>query len=174
MTLLIKIYFAFFKIGALAFGGGYAMLPFIKTTLVTQNHWLTAAKLNSYIGLVQISPGPFTTNLSAYVGFKTDGLLGGLAAILGIATVPFILVSIAFIIFSKLQNSKIWFNALGGMKPAIIALIFSAFFSVSACDIFHIKEIIITLIAAYFILYKKVQPLYIIILSAILGIILYL
>lgn len=171
--IFIKIYLAFLKIGALAFGGGYAMLPYIRTVLVNTNHWLTAEKFNSYIGLVQISPGPFTTNLSAYVGFKIAGIFGGLAAVLGMATVPFLLVSIAVIIFNKLQNSKAWFNALAGMKPAIIALIFSAFLSVSGCDVFHIREIVITLISAYLLLYKKVQPIYVIILAAILGMILY-
>lgn len=170
---ILKIYIAFFKIGALAFGGGYAMLPYIRTILVNQNHWITASKLNSYIGLVQISPGPFTTNLSAYVGFKTAGILGGLAAIIGISTVPFILVSIAYCLFSKMQNAKTWQNALKGMKPAIIALIFSALISVSGSDVFHIREIIITIIGAYLLLYKKIQPLYIILIAAVLGIVFY-
>ena len=173
MSVLLKLYLAFLKIGALAFGGGYAMLPYIKTVLVTQNHWLTADKLNSYIGLVQISPGPFTTNLSAYVGFKTAGILGGLVALLGIATVPFLLVTVVYFIFSKVQNAKAWQNALTGMKPAIIALIISAFISVANVDVFHIKEIIITLVGAYLLFFRKVQPVYIIIVAAVLGIVLY-
>lgn len=173
MPVVFKIYAAFFKIGALAFGGGYAMLPYIKTVLVNQNHWITADKLNSYIGLVQISPGPFTTNLSAYVGFKTAGILGGLAAVLGIATVPFLLVTVAFIIFKKLQKARHLENALKGMKPAIIALIFSAFLSVSTGDFFHIRAIIITVVGGYLLLYKKMQPVYIIGIAAVLGIIFY-
>ncbi|WP_297632351.1 chromate transporter [uncultured Clostridium sp.] len=173
MGVIIKLYLAFLKIGALAFGGGYAMLPYIKTVLVNQNHWLTAEKLNSYIGLVQISPGPFTTNLSVYVGFKTAGILGGLAALLGIATVPFLLVTVVYLIFSKVQHATAWQNALIGMKPAIIALILSALISVSGVDVFHIREIIITAVGAYLLFVRKVQPVYIIIIAAVLGIILY-
>lgn len=171
--MLFNIYLAFLKIGAFAFGGGYAMLPFIKQVLVNEHGWLTASELSSYIGVVQIASGPVTVNLSTYIGYKVAGILGAFVAVLGISTVPFILVLIACILFEKLKNSKTWKNALLGMKPALIALIFSAFITVSNIYKVGIRECTIAAIVVIMVLYKKMSALSVIIVCAILGIILY-
>ena len=171
--MLLSIYLAFLKIGAFAFGGGYAMLPFIKQVLVNQHGWITANELSSYIGLVQIASGPVTVNLSTYVGYKVAGVLGALMAVLGISTVPFILVLIACVVFEKLKNSKTWKDALLGMKPALVALIFSAFITMSTIYKMGIRECIIGAIAAVMVLYKKMSALSVIMVCAVIGIILY-
>lgn len=170
---LLNIYLGFLKIGALAFGGGYAMLPFIRTVLVNEHHWVTASQLNSYVGLVQIAPGPFTVNLSTYVGFKVAGFLGALVAILGLSTAPFILVTIFYLIFKKLKDSKTWGDAIKGMKPALIALIVSAFVGVTKGLWTEWRALIIIFISGVLLLYKKMQPVTVIVIAAILGIILY-
>ncbi|MGL4763075.1 MAG: chromate transporter [Sarcina sp.] len=171
--MLLSIYLAFLKIGAFAFGGGYAMLPFIKQVLVNEHGWITATQLSSYIGIVQIASGPVTVNLSTYVGYKVAGVLGALVAVLGISTVPFILVLIACVLFEKLKNSKTWKDALLGMKPALIALIFSAFITMSSVYKIGIREVVIGAIAAVLVLYRKMSALSVIIICAIAGIILY-
>ncbi|MGL4848294.1 MAG: chromate transporter [Clostridium sp.] len=171
--LLAKIYFAFLKIGALAFGGGYAMLPYIQKIVVTDHHWLTSSQFTSYIGIVQISPGAVSCNLSAFIGFKLYGLLGGIVAILGLATAPMILVTIAYFAFSRMKNSKIWNAALVGMKPALIALIISAFISLSRSAYRDWKEIVITIIAGILLFSKKVNLIFIVLICALLGLILH-
>ncbi|MGL4740817.1 MAG: chromate transporter [Sarcina sp.] len=171
--MLLSIYLAFFEIGAFAFGGGYALLPFIKQVLVNQHGWITAAQMSSYIGLVQVASGPVTVNLSIYVGYKVAGIFGAIVAMLGIATVPFILVLIACVLFEKLKNSKTWKDALLGMKPALIALVFTAFLLLSEVYIINWREILIGIIALILVFYRKMSALSVIIISAILGIILY-
>ena len=99
--ILIQLYVVFLAVGTLAFGGGYAMLPFIKSLLVNNMHWITAAQFTSYIGICQIAPGPVSVNLTYFVGFKLAGVPGGILAMIGLCTTPFILVSIAFKAFSK-------------------------------------------------------------------------
>ena len=171
--MLLSIYLAFLKIGAFAFGGGYAMLPFIKQVLVSEHGWITATQLSSYIGIVQIASGPVTVNLSTYVGFKVAGFWGAFVAVVGISTIPFILVLAACVVFEKLKNSKTWKDALLGMKPALIALIFSAFITMSSIYKLDIKEVVIGAIAAVLVLYRKMSALSVIIICAIAGIILY-
>lgn len=168
--MLLKLYLAFLKIGTLAFGGGYAMLPYIRSILVTDHHWLTNAQFTSYIGVVQISPGAVSVNLTAFVGFKLAGFLGGLISVLGLATTPFILVSIAYFAFSKFKNSKMWNAAMKGMKPALIALIIYAFISVTLTAYSSYLQIIITIITGILIFSKKVNLIFIILLASILGI----
>lgn len=170
--MLLKLYIAFLKVGTLAFGGGYAMLPFIKKILVEDHHWLTNAQFTSYIGLVQISPGAVSVNLTAFVGFKMAGLIGGIVAILGLITTPFILVTIAYFAFSKFKNSKTWKAAMKGMKPALIALIIFAFISVTSTAYSSYSQILITIIAAILIFSKKVNLIFIIAIVSILGILL--
>ena len=171
--MLLSIYLAFLKIGAFSFGGGYAMLPFIKQVLVNEHGWVTANQIASYIGIVQLASGPVTVNLSTYVGYKVAGVLGAFMAVLGVSTAPFILVLIACVVFEKLKNSKTWKDALLGMKPALIALIFSAFITMSSIYKMGIRECVIGSIAAIMVLYKKMSALSVIIICAIIGIILY-
>lgn len=171
--LLLKMYFAFLKIGALAFGGGYAMLPYFEKIIVTDHHWLTASQFTSYIGLVQIVPGAVSCNLTAFIGFKMEGLIGGIVSIAGLATAPIILVTIAFYAFEKVKNSKIWNAALVGMKPALIALIISAFISLGKTAYRDWKEILITVIAGVLLFSRKLNLIFIVIICAILGLILH-
>ncbi|MGL5415281.1 MAG: chromate transporter [Clostridium sp.] len=171
--LFAKIYLAFLKIGALAFGGGYAMLPYIQKIVVNDHHWLTSSQFTSYIGIVQISPGAVSCNLSAFIGFKLAGLLGGIVAILGLATAPMILVTIAYFAFTRMKNSKLWNAALVGMKPALIALIISAFISLSRSAYRDWKEIVITIIAGILLFSKKINLIFIVLICALLGLILH-
>lgn len=168
--MLFKLYLAFLKIGTLAFGGGYAMLPYIRSIIVNDHHWLTNAQFTSYIGIVQISPGAVSVNLAAFIGFKLHGFLGGLISILGLATTPFILVTIAYFVFSKFKDSKLWNAAMKGMKPALIALIIYAFLSVTLTAYSSYWQIIITIITGILIFSRKINLIYIIIIAAILGI----
>lgn len=168
--MLLKLYIAFLKVGTLAFGGGYAMLPFIRKILVTDHHWITNAQFNSYIGIVQISPGAVSVNLTAFVGFKLAGLLGGIISILGLITTPFILVTLAYLAFSKFKDSKTWNAAMKGMKPALIALIIFALISVTKTAYSSYSQIIITIVAGILIFSRKVNLIFIILIVSILGI----
>lgn len=170
--MLLKLYLAFLKVGTLAFGGGYAMLPFIRKILVTDNHWITNGQFTSYIGMVQISPGAVSVNLTAFVGFKLAGFFGGLIAILGLITTPFILVTLAYFAFSKFKDSKTWNAAMKGMKPALIALIISALISVTSTAYTSYSQIFITIVAAILLFSRKINLFFIIITVSILGILL--
>ncbi|MGL5766858.1 MAG: chromate transporter, partial [Sarcina sp.] len=160
--MLLKMYLAFLKIGTLAFGGGYAMLPYIRKIIVTDHHWLTTAQFTSYIGVVQISPGAVSVNLASFIGFKLHGFIGGVICILGLATTPFILVTIAYFAFSKFKDSKIWNAAMKGMKPALIALIIYALISVTRTAYSSYWQLIITAVTGVLIFSRKINLIFII------------
>lgn len=168
--MLLQLYIAFLKVGTLAFGGGYAMLPFIRKILVTDHHWITASQFTSYIGIVQISPGAVSVNLTTFVGYKLAGITGSIVALLGLITTPFILVTLAYLAFSKFKNSKAWVAAMKGMKPALIALIISALISVTSTAYSSYSQILITIIAFILIFSRKINLIFIIIIVSILGI----
>ena len=76
----------FFKIGLFSFGGGYAMLPLIQQEIVVNNNWLTLSEFIDVVAISQVTPGPIAINAATFVGYKMAGVLGSMAATLGVVT----------------------------------------------------------------------------------------
>ena len=174
MELLIRLYLAFLKIGTFSFGGGYAMLPFIQKEIVEKNNWISMSQLTDIIGISQMTPGPVAINSATFVGYKVSGVLGSVIATLGVITTSFILVTVINKLLDKFKESKVIKAALLGMRPILIALIIYAFFDLAKEAYIDIKSIIITLIIGVILLSKKVHPILVIVIAAVLGVVFYL
>ena len=122
MEVLIKLFFAFFKIGLFTFGGGYAMIPLIQEE-VTKNGWLTAEEVIDIVGIAESTPGPIAVNLATFVGTSQMGFLGALVATLGVILPSFIIILLIAIIFKKIMDNKYVKSILKGINPVIIGLI---------------------------------------------------
>lgn len=170
MSIIIKLYLTFLKIGAFSFGGGYAMLPFMEKEIIDNNNWLAINEFMDIIGISQMTPGPVSINSATFVGYKLSGVLGSLSATLGVITISFILVTIASKAMDKFKESNVLKSALLGMRPVLIALIIQAFISLAKEAYVDIKSVIITLIIGVCLLSKKIHPILTIIIAAILGI----
>lgn len=173
MEIIFKLFFSFLKIGTFSFGGGYAMLPFIQREIVINNSWISITEFMDIIGISQMTPGPVAINSATFVGYKIQGVFGSMVATLGVVTTSFILVSIISRTLTKFKDSNIIKAGLLGMRPVLIALILSAFLELAKESYIDIKSIIITLIVGGLLLSKKVHPILIIVISAVLGIIFY-
>ncbi|MGL4654373.1 MAG: chromate transporter [Sarcina sp.] len=173
MIALIKLFFTFLKIGMFGFGGGYAMIPFIEREVVINNPWITQLEFLDILGISQMTPGPVSINIATFVGYRVDGILGALTATFGV--VIFSLIAVVFISKSmdKFKNNKYLDGVFAGLKPVLIALIISAFVSLAKDSYVDMKSIIISVITLMLLLSKKVHPILVIILSAIMGIIFY-
>lgn len=173
MSTLIKIYLSFLKIGAFSFGGGYAMLPVIQREIVVNHKWITPKQFIDIIGISQMTPGPIAINSATFVGFSVSGILGSVAATLGVISFSFFLVSIANHYILKFKESYIMKSALSGMRPAMIGLIISVFFSLGRESYKDFKSIVIGIIILGLLLSNKLHPILVIVISGILGIIFY-
>ena len=173
MSILIKIFLAFLKIGAFSFGGGYAMLPLIEREIVNNHNWITFKEFIDIIGISQMTPGPIAINSATFVGYKISGILGAISGTVGVITVSFILVSIAHHYISKFKESYIMKAALAGMRPALIGLIISVFLSLGRESYKDIKSIIIGIIIMALLFTNKLHPILIIVISGVLGVIFY-
>lgn len=174
MEILIKLFWAFLKIGTFSFGGGYAMLPFIQKEVVESNGWISMSEFTDIIGISQMTPGPVAINSATFVGYKIDGVLGSIFATLGVVTTSFILVTIISKILNKFKESEVIKGVLLGMRPVLIALIIYAFIDLAKEAYIDLKSIIITLIIGVILLSKKVHPILVIVIAAVLGLIFYL
>ena len=83
MVQLIKLLIIFFKIGLFTFGGGYAMLPLLKTEIVNKHGFLTEEELLDLYAIGQCTPGIIAINIATFIGYKQKGIKGAIFATLG-------------------------------------------------------------------------------------------
>jgi chromate transporter len=116
------IFKTFFKIGSLAFGGGFSAIPLIQHVVVDGMRWLDLTAFRDGIALGQITPGPvFIT--ATFIGYKVQGIIGAVIATIGIFT-P----SLAAIIFlgrahAKIKDFKIVKAVIRGFLSGFIGLL---------------------------------------------------
>ncbi|MBU1141785.1 MAG: chromate transporter, partial [Firmicutes bacterium] len=127
----LKLFWMFFKIGLFTFGGGYAMIPLIKSELVGGGY-ISAEVLYNFIGISESTPGPVAINMATFIGmnqFQDIGigasLLGAVATTLGVALPSFIIILLIASLGSKFLESKYVNRAFLGLKPVVIGLIIS-------------------------------------------------
>lgn len=173
MDLLIRLFLAFLKIGTFSFGGGYAMLPFIQEEIVNNNHWINIGEFMDIIGISQMTPGPISINSATFVGYKLSGVLGSIMATLGVVFTSFVLVSIISKMLEKFKESTVIKAALLGMRPVLIALIIKAFLDLAKESYLDLKSLIIAGIIGVILLSKKVHPILVIVIAAIIGLVFY-
>lgn len=179
--ILLKLFLTFFKIGMFTFGGGYAMLPLVQDE-VAVNGWMTNEELIDFIAVSESTPGPFAVNVSTYVGMETAGFLGALCATLGVVMPSFIIILILAGCFEKFKENVVVKGCLSGLKPAVLGLIGAAIVSTGITVFFPAGISLATMLGREFICatiifavmlvlaVKKVHPIVIIVLSAVLGI----
>lgn len=172
MNILLML-LIFLKIGAISFGGGYAVISMIQQEVVHINGWLTSTEFINIVGLSGITPGPIAVNASIFVGYKLLGVSGALLATIAVLTIPCILSLLATLFLEKFRHLDWVDSLLFGIKPAVIGLIAMAFFTISKESITRLPDLFIG-VSVYFLLSKtKISPVLVLLGAAFIGIILY-
>lgn len=188
MTELLILFWIFFKIGLFTFGGGYAMIPLMKSELVGGGY-ISQEMLYDFIGISESTPGPFAVNMATFIGMSQYGLIGAIFTTLGVVLPSFIIILLIASLGSRFFDTAGVKRAFLGLKPAVIGLILAvsiglfihALFPLIDLDTFLIDFsdfnynglIILVIVIIVSILYKKISPIKIIFISAILGMIIY-
>lgn len=173
---MFKLFFIFFKLGLFTFGGGYAMIPLIKETIVNKNKWMTEDEMLEVIAIAESTPGPIAINMATYIGYKQKKLLGGLISTLGVILPSIIIIfSISLFLDEFMQNQYIQY-AFTGIKCAVSFLIlkagFSMFIKAKRDSFFNIIFILIlSTIIILEITSKSFSSIYLILIGGIIGII---
>lgn len=84
MNLLIELFLTFAKIGLFTFGGGYAMISMIENACVENKKWISHDDMMNITVIAESTPGPIAINCATFVGYKQRGLIGAIAATMGI------------------------------------------------------------------------------------------
>ena len=187
----LELFLTFFMIGAVTFGGGYAMLPMIQEQVLQR--WgdiIGPEALINFVAVSESTPGPFAINMATYIGSVVGGQEGGwlmsvfgsFCATMGVVLPSFIVILIVAKCYDKFRESHIVKGCMTGLKPAVVGLIGSAILSVFLTvffpagigwAVFAQTEFYVSLVIFGIMLvlaFKKVHPILLICLSAALGI----
>ena len=123
---LLDMYLVFFRIGAVTFGGGYAMLPILQREVVEARHWATDDELTDYYAISQCTPGIIAVNTATFIGRKKLGNIGGIVTTLGVVSPSIVIISIIAALVNNFA-SLFWVqNALAGIRVCVCVFIFNA------------------------------------------------
>ena len=126
MKELFEIYFSFLKMGAVTFGGGYAMLPILQREVVEKKRWLASEDIMDYYALAQGLPGIIAVNVAAFVGYARRKTAGGVAAALGVVSPCVVIISAIAAFLSNFQNNPYVQHAFAGISVCVCALILNS------------------------------------------------
>ena len=149
-AIFFKLYFQFFKIGALAFGGGLATIPFL-SELSELTGWFTAEDLANMIAVSESTPGAMGINMSTYVGYTVIhnefgnyflSFVGSMISTIGLVTPSIIVIEIIALFLKKFKDNK-WVNwAFYGLRAASIGLMIAAAYSIFKVSLMQNSDIV--------------------------------
>ncbi len=194
MTIFLELYIRFFMVGLFAVGGGLATLPFL-TEMGEVTDWFTSMDISNMVAVSESTPGPIGINMATYVGFQMGsnfggtgfGILGSVIATLGEVTPCVIIIMIVSKVLVKFRSSKYVEYAFYGLRAASVGLIAAALLGVAKIAFFNAevmaeggsfftaidyKSIILSAVIFFLVTkFKKIHPIVLIALSAVVGII---
>ena len=115
MNVLLDLFLSFAKIGLFTFGGGYAMIALIENTCVEKKRWITHDEMMNVTVIAESTPGPIAINCATFVGYKQKGLVGAVAATVGMVLPSFCII---FLISRFLDN----FLEIGWIAHAFLGI----------------------------------------------------
>lgn len=129
MNMLWDLYITFVKIGVVAFGGAYAILPILEDKLVDKKHWVTKEELLDYFSIAQCAPGIISVNTAVFIAYKQKGIAGAVAATLGLITAPFLIITIIAAFLQSFAEYQVVKNAFAGIRVCVCVLIINSVIS---------------------------------------------
>lgn len=171
MPVLWELYITFFKIGAFSFGGGYAMIPLMQKEVVSAHRWLTIHQVTDVIAISQMTPGPIAINLATFVGFRVAGVVGAVAATLGVITPSMILIVVLAGLFLRFQQLTIVQAILKGIRPVVVGLITLAGVLMFRASVVNWLGWVILLAALGGTIFFKLHPIWLIAIAGVIGLV---
>ena len=182
----LDLLLGFLKVGCFAFGGAYGAIPLIRDVVMSYG-WLSDEMLTYMIAVSESTPGPIMVNLATYIGSSQAGFLGAVIATLAVVLPSFLIILLITALLKTALKNKYVQAVLRGLKPCVIGIVLATgiymvlgncFGTISGIKV-NMQAICITaLLVASILGYKyfakkKLSPIGLIILSAILGIIIF-
>ena len=129
---LWKLFCATFVLSAFTFGGGYVIITLMKERFVDRYHWMEENEMLDMVSIAQSAPGPIAVNGSVITGYKLRGMAGVLAAVIGTALPPFLIITVISFFYDAFADSFVVSQLLEGMQTGVGAVIASVVYDMAA------------------------------------------
>ncbi len=170
MKIYFQIIWTFIKVGALTFGGGYAMLPVLQREAIEKRGWLTEEEAMNYYAVSQVMPGIIMVNTSAFIGHKLKGRLGAIIAGVS-AVIPSLIIIVAIAsLLSGFSDLEIIQHAFAGIRVCVIVLIINSLEKLWKNAIVDRTTLIVCACVFLASLFTKISPVILVICSAVFGV----
>ncbi len=184
---LLLMMWTFFKIGLFTIGGGYAMIPMIEEQAISYG-WITELQLLDFLAVSESTPGPFAVNMATFIGFSQGGVIGAVLTTFAVIAPSFIIILIVAKFLKSFSDNKTVIGILSGIKPVVVGLLIGVVLSLvyrgvttDGFDInnFSFKQIDFRVVIIFVIvlviskIFKKINPIFLIVISGALGYLLY-
>ncbi len=197
LVLFGQLAWTFFVIGAFTIGGGYAMLSLIQNQVVVEHPWISESTFTDIVAVSQMTPGPIGINSATYVGYdvllnatgsQLLGVCGSLTATLSLMLPSFIIVLLIVRFYERFRTSRLYAGTMDWLKPCVAGLIGAAAvilivkttWTGGVPQVQVVSEnfpdwkswclLVGAFVAGY---WGKVNPIYVILAGAVLGLLLY-
>jgi chromate transporter len=167
------LFFTFFKMGCITFGGGYAMLPVIGRELVERKGWVSMDEVMDYFALGQVTPGVIAVNVSTFVGYKRKGVPGGILATLGFIFPSLVIITLIAAFLQNFADMPPVQHAFGGIRVAVGALILDAVIKLGKGSLKNKSSVLISVAAFGLSVFLRTSPVLVVVSAALAGFLLY-
>ncbi|MGE7184958.1 chromate transporter [Peribacillus sp. NPDC006672] len=120
---LFQLFWTFFKIAPVTFGGGFAMIPLIEKEVVEKREWLKSEEVTDVFALSQSVPGAVAINSATFIGHRIAGMKGAMAAMIGVTLPTFLIVLLLGILYFFIQDNPKIESAFISIRASIVAII---------------------------------------------------
>ena len=170
MKLLLELFLIFAKMGAVTFGGGYAMLPILQREIVENKHWGSEEELMDYYALGQVTPGMIAVNVATFIGCKLKGFWGGVFATLGVITPSMIIITVIALFLTQFEENPYVIHAFAGIRIAVCALVLQNVWKMAKKGVVDRATGVILLVTFFAVAFFGVSPVVMVIIAAAAGI----
>lgn len=131
----LELFLTFFVIGAVAVGGGYAMLSLIQHQVVTVHGWISDSAFTDMIAISQMTPGPIGINSATYIGYSVleassaspfACFMGSFVATAAVVMPSFLIVLWLVKMYDRLKDNDVFKGTMAGLRPTVVGLIGAA------------------------------------------------
>ena len=169
MKVLFDLFRAFFTIGALTFGGVYAMLPMLEREIVNKHKWATQEELLNYFAIGQCTPGVIAVNTATFVGSKVKGVVGGIVSTLGVIAPSILIITVIALVLENFMEITWVQNAFAGIRVAVCALITASVVKLVKSNVKKYWHIALAVMAFVVVALMDLSPVYVVVGCAVLS-----
>ena len=172
MNIYLDLFLTFARIGAVTFGGGYAMLPILQREVVDKKHWATEEELMDYYAIGQCTPGIIAVNTGTFIGKKNAGIPGGILATLGVVFPSVVIITVIAALIENFSHIRWVQNAFAGIRVCVCVLILNAVVKLSKKALIDKPTVLIFVIIFLGSVFTNLSPILYVVLAAAAGILL--